>query len=131
MQDLATWVHETWHRLAGYGQEAHYFFGAHCQEYEGSPLAYLLKECFGAGKEYQNIPPPGFHTGRWWGFSGGLKPVWDEVELTWEQGVKVRRLLRGYLRSKGYRSKVRSSIHGVWASMLPATRARILEWVLG
>jgi hypothetical protein len=124
---LRKWTHETWYRLAGHGDVAHLYVGTHCSEYEGSPLTYLLKECFGAGKEYQNIPPVGFHTGRWWGFIGGLRPIWDEQELSFEQGVKVRRLMRGYLRAKGYRGRVRSSIHGVWASMLPATRAKILE----
>lgn len=129
--ELNRWVHVRWYEIAGYGDENHLWRGADCREYVGSPVAYLMKECFAQGKEYQNIPPPGFHTGRWWGFIGGLRPIWDEQELSFEQGVKVRRLMRGYLRSKGYRSKVRSSIHGVWAAMLPATRARILEWVLG
>ncbi len=128
-ENVNKFVHETWYRIAGYGDLNHLIHGSHCQEFVGSPLQYLLKECFAANKEYQNVPPLGFHTGRWWGFIGGLKPIWDEQELTIKQGVKVRRLLRGYLRSKGYRGRIRSTIHGVWASMLPETRVRILRWV--
>jgi len=123
------WARETWWRIAGYGDPDHLLYGVHCKEYKGSPLGYLMKECFAAGKEYQNIAPPGFHTGRWWGFIGGLRPVWDEQVLSWRQGVQVRRLLGRYLRSKGYRAKVLSDIQGVWASMLPETRRRVLEWV--
>lgn len=131
IHELRRFVHETWYRIAGNGDLNHLFRGAHCQEFVGSPLLYLLKECFASGKEYQNIPPPGFHTGRWWGFIGGLKPIWEEQELTVAQGVKIRRVLTRYLKSKGYKSHVRSAVHGAWASMLPQTRARILEEFVG
>lgn len=127
LEGLNSFVHETWYGIAGYGDLDHLYHGAYCQLFEGSPLAYLLKECFARSKEYQNIPPPGYHTGRWWGFIGGLAPTWGEQELTFDQGVKLRRLLGRYLRSKGYKRRFRGSIQGVWASMLPSTRARMIS----
>lgn len=127
--EVRAWACETWHRLVGQGEEAHLYYGASVSDWVGSPLEYVLKETFAASKEYQNIPPAGFHVGRWWGFTGGMAPVWEGVELSWRQGVSVRRLMRGYLKSKGYRSAIRSGVQGVWAKMLPETRRRMVEWV--
>lgn len=128
--ELWAWVRKAWTDIAGGDSEWHELYGARVQPWAGSPGIYMQKELFGGGKEYQNIAPEGYHVGRWWGFVGGLKPVWDDLELSFEQGVKVRRMVRRYLRSKGYRGKLYSDVQGVWACMLPQTRERIVEWAI-
>lgn len=126
--EIEAFVKQSWHAIAGQGDEAHLYKGAHVAAWEGSPVRYLKGELFGAGKEYQNQAPRGFHTGRWWGLLGGLKPEWVVKEESGEAGIRLHRLLRAFLKSKGYRKSGYSN-RGVWAAMLPETKARMLEFV--
>lgn len=66
---------ETWHRIAGYGQDKHLHVHAHANnfiEWDMGNGAYLCKYL---DKEAQKYIPEGFYSlGRWWGNSRNLKP---------------------------------------------------------
>lgn len=110
--DVRKWLMGNWNDIVAPGDEEHLWAGAKVEQWFGDPSRYVLKELGldGEGpKEYQNQAPDWFEKpGRSWGV-WGLKPEWKELPM---DGVEARRLVRRYLRAKGYRVPVRWPAQG-------------------
>lgn len=111
--DLSAWVHQAWHSIAGQGELAHLYYGAKVETWEGNPSRYVLKEMGVSSKLYQSEVPAWFtKPGRFWGL-WGLKPDWQTVSEDYGEAVHVRRTVMRFIRSKGYRYRVRRGCDGV------------------
>jgi len=117
-EEIRAFVHRAWNEIVAPGDVDHLFAGALVVEWEGDPAAYVLKEMgLGAKKKYQNEVPEWFQKpGRFWGL-WGLKPEWEEVPATASEAVQVRRCLRRFLSSKGYKFRQRYPTQGITAVM--------------
>ena len=110
--EFEEWVKSTWAEVVGSGSPDHFEHGASCELMReggdgvvGYVKGYLRKH---ADKEYQNQVPDGFENpGRFWGWMGGFRPEWEVEELSPGEFVRVRRVARRFLRSRGVRVRQR------------------------
>lgn len=115
--EVQRWVITTWYGIVGSGDLRHLARGTGVEPMRKPPVSYF--SCHGQHgrdqKEYQNeVPEDVREPGRFWGF-WNLSPDWDSVELGPTEFAEVRRLMRAWAKSKGY--KVRRNggrVQGCW-----------------
>jgi len=111
--ELQVFVKRSWNAIAGGGDEDHLFYGAKVEVWEGNPSRYVLKEMGVRSKLYQSEVPAWFtEPGRFWGL-WGLAPDWQVVPMEDAQAVRVRRTVKRFIESKGYRYRLRRPCQGV------------------
>jgi hypothetical protein len=103
---LREWIKPTWARIIG-GSEKSERVGTDVQGIKHSVIGYFAKYC---GKEgIQKKVPDGYEgVGRFWGIRGRSALPWLEVVrvfIEYEEGVRVKRILKRVLRKRGWKDK--------------------------
>lgn len=115
LRQVQLWVSKSWFEVVGSGDKKHLKAGTECKPWtHGSPGGYFVKYGTARVKEYQNHAPEGWWTGRWWGVLGGLKPQWQEVELTQDEFFRLKRIARRLYASRGNKRRDRRAFQGLW-----------------
>ena len=113
------WIAEAWSEIvAAADQEKHKRVGTSCGLWrsERSPGRYFAKYGTKFDKARQNETPPDFEApGRFWGL-WGIRPDWQQVEVTREAWIKANRILRKYRIRRGKIKASRSSMQGRWVA---------------
>jgi hypothetical protein len=122
------WLSESWYETVGSGDIRHLGAGTQgarvrdrraLMSYASKYMAKVAEETFGGW------------TGRCWGVVGRswLGIVLYEIELTWRQFYRIRRVFRSWLESKrGRRSWARLRGQGMTAYLDAANAGRVLSW---
>jgi hypothetical protein len=120
MEVLRYWVGHTWNRIAGDGDVDHLRVALHPKTVEvmvKPPSAYFSShgEHGRDSKGYQNEVPDGFEdVGRFWGF-WNLAPDWNEYELSLDEFVAVRRMMRRWRKATtGRKYRQMRPYQGMW-----------------
>lgn len=115
--EMQRWVKEAWFQIVGSGQDDHRRRGTGVEVMRKPPVAYFA--CHGQHgrdkKGYQNeVPVDCANPGRFWGL-WNLAPEWDRVDLSPNEFVELRRIMRAWAKSR--RLKVRpigGRVQGMW-----------------
>lgn len=95
------WVRASWSEIVGESLRTS------VELWDGSPVRYLSAYLRGRGKEYQHEVPEGWQRlGRWWGL-WGVRPEWQQVQVSAAQAVRLKRAIRGVQRSRNRHRKWR------------------------
>ena len=103
---IRQWIKPAWARIIG-GSEKSERVGTDVQSVKRSVIGYFAKYC--GKKGIQKKVPDGYEgVGRFWGIRGRSALPWLEVVrvfIEYEEGVRVKRILKRVLRKRGWKDK--------------------------
>lgn len=118
LEVIMRWTSRTWWQVVGSGDADHLAAGTQVEIMRQPPTAYFSShgEHGRDEKGYQNEVPADFRNpGRFWG-TWNIRPDWNEADLSPEEFVEARRMMRAWAKSKRMRRRDvgRGRVQGMW-----------------
>jgi hypothetical protein len=118
LEVIQRWAAKAWYQVVGSGDEKHLRAGTSVEVLRKPPVSYFSShgEHGRDKKGYQNeVPECISNPGRFWGV-WNIRPDWNESDLSPEQFVEARRIMRAWARSKRMRRRDsgRGRVQGMW-----------------
>lgn len=126
---LRKWVSQKWFEIVNSGDEKHFKAGTRVDVLDSKKKIFLYVSKYVAKVENTAWEEPG----RFWGKAGKLPvaPTSDLIYLARQEYIQLRRLIRRWLKSLGYKLKFFNKIFRLHINMDGYWLQRLLRFVLG